>query len=160
MTDDANLSDLQHPDAQTLLATSDVARLAYNGPDGFPRVIPTGFLWTGSALIACTASTAPKVKSLRARPQVALTIDAGGPPRSLQIRGVASIEIVDGIPPEYLAAAAKSMSGDDLAGFEASVRAVYPQMARITVTPTRARYYDFGAGRVPPFLRRLLDAAS
>jgi hypothetical protein len=33
-------------------------------------------------------------------------------------------------------------------------------MARITIAPTWARYYDFGAGRVPTFPRRLLDAAS
>jgi hypothetical protein len=28
-------------------------------------------------------------------------------------------------------------------------------MARITIEPRWARYYDFGAGRVPGFLRKL-----
>ena len=37
---------LGHPDAQKLLSGS-MARLAYNGHDGFPRVIPVGFYWTG-----------------------------------------------------------------------------------------------------------------
>ena len=30
-------------------------------------------------------------------------------------------------------------------------------MARITIAPKWARYYDFGAGRFPTFLRRLVD---
>ena len=54
----------------------------------------------------------------------------------------------------------KSTSGDELAAFEANVRALYKQMARITITPTWARYYDFGAGRLPTYLRRLVDSAS
>jgi hypothetical protein len=33
-------------------------------------------------------------------------------------------------------------------------------MARITITPSWARFYDFGAGRLPTFLRRLMDAGS
>jgi hypothetical protein len=31
----------------------------------------------------------------------------------------------------------------------------YKQMARISITPNWARFYDFGAGRVPDFLTRL-----
>src|SRR5262249_3181832 len=137
------------------------ARLAYNGRDGYPRVIPIGFLWNGTDIVVCTAPTAPKVSALAERPQVALTIDDASPPaRALLVRGVARIEVVDGVAPEYLAAAAKSMSGDDLAGFAAAVRATYAAMARITITPTWARYFDFGGGRVPTYLRRLLDSAS
>jgi Pyridoxamine 5'-phosphate oxidase len=160
MTHD-DVADLRHPDAEQLLRSPDPARLAYDGPDGFPRVIPVGFLWNGSAIVVCTAPTAPKVKALTERPKVALTLDTMGPPtRALLVRGIASIEIVDGVPSDYLAAAAKSSSGDELAAFEASVRAVYKQMARITITPTWARFYDFGANRLPTFLRRLIDSAS
>ena len=161
MTNDSAIADLRHPDAEQLLRSPDPARLAYDGRDGFPRVIPIGFLWNGSAIVVCTAPTAPKVKALRERPQIALTIDDIGPPaKALLVRGIASIEIVDGVASEYLAAAAKSTSGDELAGFEANVRALYKQMARITITPTWARYYDFGAGRLPTFLRRLIDSTS
>jgi hypothetical protein len=32
---------------------------------------------------------------------------------------------------------------------------MYEQMARITIQPRWARYYDFGAGRVPGFLLKL-----
>ena len=156
-----DVEDLRRPDAEQLLRTPDPARLTYNGPDGFPRVIPVGFLWNGTAIVVCTAVTAPKVKALRERPNVAITIDDIGPPaRALLVRGVANVEIVDGVAPEYLAAAAKSTQGDDLAAFEAQVRATYKQMARITVAPTWARFYDFGAGRFPTFLRRLVDASS
>jgi len=33
-------------------------------------------------------------------------------------------------------------------------------MARITIAPNWARFYDFGAGRFPTFLRRLVDSTS
>ena len=39
--------------------------------------------------------------------------------------------------------------------FEAAVRSMYQQMARITIQPRWARYYDFGGGRVPGFLLKL-----
>jgi hypothetical protein len=61
------------------------------------------------------------------------------------------------VVPEYLQAAAKSMSGDDLAGFERNVRAMYPAMARISVVPSWARSYDFNAGRLPGFLKTLAE---
>ena len=161
MTNDSAIADLRHPDAEQLLRSPDPARLAYDGRDGFPRVIPIGFVWNGSAIVVCTAPTAPKVKALTERPQIALTIDDIGPPaKALLVRGIATIEIVEGVPSEYLAAAAKSTTGDELAAFEAAVRALYKQMARITITPTWARYYDFGAGRLPTFLRRLIDSTS
>jgi hypothetical protein len=160
-SNDHTVADLHHPGGQLLLHSPDPARLAYNGLDGFPRVIPTGFLWTGTAIVVCTAPTAPKVKALSERPHVALTIDDIGPPaKALLVRGIASIEIVDGVASEYLAAAAKSTSGEDFARFEAAVRALYAQMARITIAPTWARFYDFGADRLPTYLRRLVDSMS
>lgn len=159
MTNGPALADLQHPGAQALLQSPGPARLAYAGLDGFPRVIPIGFWWTGTDIVVCTAPTAPKVKALAVRPNVALTIDVVGPPaKALLIRGVARIEIVDGVAPEYIAAAGKSTRGDELAAFESNVRALYRHMVRIVIAPTWARYYDFGAGRFPTFLRRLVDA--
>ena len=155
------IKDLEDPGAQELLLSPDPARLAYNGNDGYPRVIPIGFLWNGSDVIVCTAPTAPKVSALATRPNVALTIDTMGPPaKALLVRGVARIEIVDGVPPEYIAASAKSMHGDALATFEKRVRGIYQQMARIAIAPTWVRFYDFGTGRVPRFLRRLLDSGA
>ena len=86
--------------AQELLASTSAAHLAYIGKDGTPRVIPVGFFWTGDQFVISTATTSPKVTALSARPDVALTIDAGDTPdqaRALSIRGRASVEIVDGV---------------------------------------------------------------
>ena len=44
--------------------------------NGFPHVIPIGFYWDGNQLVVCTAVTAPKVKALSSRPDVAITIAA------------------------------------------------------------------------------------
>src|ERR1035438_2308308 len=91
--------ELNDPGAQELLNSAALARLAYTGRDGFPRVIPMGFYWNGEHVIVCTAPISPKVAALSARPQVALTIDTETTPnRALLIRGTAAIETVDGIP--------------------------------------------------------------
>jgi uncharacterized protein YndB with AHSA1/START domain len=153
----ADIADLGEPGAVELLERQPLARLGYNGPDGFPRVIPIGFLWRDGRITVCTATIAPKVAALTARPQVALTIDNdnAAASKALCVRGVAAIDIVDGVPEEYLAATAKGFSADQHAQFEAHVRSVYKQMARITIEPRWARYYDFTAGRVPGFLHKL-----
>ncbi len=146
--------------ARELLASSSMAHLAYLGSDGRPRVIPIGFFWTGHQVVISTATTAPKVAALSARPDAALTIDAGDTPeqaRSLSIRGRAGVETVDGVPEEYLAGARKTMDAEAAAQFEQACRAMYDQMARIAITPDWARYYDFGGGRLPRFLRELAE---
>ena len=140
---------------EEILRTATLARLAYDGVDGTPRVIPIGFLWTGQAVVVATHPTAPKFAALRARPRVALTIDTPSPARSLLLRGEAEIEVVDGPVPEYLEAAAKSMEGEELAAFEEACRETYDRMARISIVPDWARYFDFGAGRFPGFLHEL-----
>jgi hypothetical protein len=141
--------------AEEILRTATLARLAYNGADGTPRVIPIGFLWTGDAVVVATHPTAPKVAALCARPRVALTIDTASPARCLLLRGEAKIEVLEGPAPEYLEAAAKSMEGEELAAFEATCRETYDRMARISIALDWARYFDFAAGRVPDFLRAL-----
>jgi len=151
------IADLGEPGAVDLLEHQPLARLAYAGPDGLPRVIPTGFLWRDGRIVVCTATIAPKVAALSARPHVALAIDNdnAAASKSLSVRGVATIDVVDGVPEEYLAAVAKGIPADQFAAFEAQVRSVYKQMARISIEPRWARYYDFTAGRVPAFLHKL-----
>lgn len=144
--------------AVELLQSAHLARLAYNGPDGFPRVIPVGFLWSDERIVICTATTAPKLRALSSRPEVAVTIDAGSTPadaRSVLVRGIATVEIVDGVADEYLAAARKTMDAEQVQTFEHAVRSLYDQMARISIEPRWARFYDFGAGRVPTFISEL-----
>ena len=155
-------AELGHPGAQSLLDSATLLRLAYNGSDGFPRAIPIGFLWNGSRIVVCTAATAPKVKALSSRPNVALTIDVGDTPAeatALLVRGLASVDIVDGVPDEYIAAARKVMGADQVAEFESQVRSLYDQMAHISIEPVWARFFDFGAGRMPSFLTKLAGGA-
>jgi hypothetical protein len=145
-------------DADELLNKASMARLAYNGPDGLPRVVPIGIFWTGDEIVMATAATAPKVSALTARPEVALTIDAGDSPgsaKTLSVRGIVHLTIVDGVVPEYLAAARKNFEPEYAAEFEKNCRAMYDQMARIALEPRWARFYDFGTGRVPQFLADL-----
>jgi len=59
--------ELEHPGARNLLDSATLLGLAYNGSDGFPRVIPIGFYWNLSQIVVCTAATAPKVKALQRR---------------------------------------------------------------------------------------------
>ena len=108
-----DLSLLQHPVSQELLQSKIPARLAYVWMDGTPRVVPIWFHWNGAQFIMATSPKAPKVRALRANPRVALTIDTVTfPPNVLMVRGTASIEIVDGVPSEYLEASKKVVAAD------------------------------------------------
>jgi hypothetical protein len=155
-------NELEHPGARDLLESATLLRLAYNGSDGFPRVIPVGFYWSGHQIVVCTATTAPKVNALSSRPNVAMTIDVSDTPtqaKALLIRGVAAVEIIDGVPDEYIAASMKALDADQLKEFERQVRSFYDRMARICIEPVWARFFDFGAGRVPSFLTELASGA-
>lgn len=131
-----------------------MCRLAYNGRDGLPRVIPIAFFWTGSEIVMSTTPNAPTVAALRERPEVAFVVDSGDSPdsaRSLSVRGTARIDIVDGVTDEYIAAAYRSYDAEQAAEFEKSVRELYDQ---------QARFYDFDAGRMPKFLTDLVQEKS
>jgi hypothetical protein len=155
--------ELSQPDAQELLRSATLARLAYNGSDGFPRVIPIGFHWNGSQIVICTATTSPKVRAISARPNVAVTIDVGDTPaeaKALLVRGVAALDTVEGVPHEFLAGSTKALDAENAAEFERQVRSTYERMVRIAIEPQWARFYDFGAGRMPSFLTELAKNAS
>jgi len=135
---------LNRPLSQELLARP-LARLAYVANDGTPRAIPMGFTWNGSAIIMCTAKNAPKLKALRRHPQVALTIDTDAyPPNILLIRGQTELDVVEGIPEEFLATNGVSMmTPEQRAAWESEVRSLYDGMVRIVMTPTWAKLIDF-----------------
>jgi hypothetical protein len=141
------------PLAQELLNSNIPARLAYTGRDGCPRAIPIGFLWNGAAFIMGSATNSPKVQALAANPKVALTIDTNTfPPHVLLVRGTASVEIVDGVAPEYLEGTKKYVGSEQWEAFEAQVRATYKQQARITIVPEWAKLLDFET-RLPSALQ-------
>jgi hypothetical protein len=135
---------LSRPMSQELLAR-DLTRLAYIAKDGTPRTIPIGFTWNGSQLVMCTAKNAPKLTALRHNPAVALTIDTEvHPPKILLIRGSAELDVVEGIPDEYLSMnGTYQMTPDQRVEWEAGVRSLYDGMVRIVVTPTWAKLIDF-----------------
>jgi hypothetical protein len=135
---------LNRPGSQELLAR-DVARLAYVATDGTPRTIPIAFAWNGTELVMCTSTNAPKLPALRRAPAVALTIDTEvHPPTILLIRGSAELDVVEGIPAEYLEMnGSYAMTPEQRVEWEAEVRSLYDGMVRIVVTPTWAKLIDF-----------------
>jgi Pyridoxamine 5'-phosphate oxidase len=155
-----------HPDliagetAQRLLASRELARLAYTAADGTPRVFPMLFHWTGEEIVFGTFAGARKIAALRARPDVAITIDtAATPPEVLLLRGRAEVTDVDGIVPEY--ALAQIRYRGEEAGRAAVAEADRPgvRMARIAVRPTWVGVLDFttrfpGGGTADDFDRR------
>ncbi|HEY3978794.1 MAG TPA: pyridoxamine 5'-phosphate oxidase family protein [Streptosporangiaceae bacterium] len=135
---------LSRPASEELLAR-DLTRLAYVARDGTPRNIPIAFTWTGSQVVMCTSTNAPKLPALRQNPVVALTIDTEvHPPKILLIRGRAELDVVDGIPDEYLQMnGTYQMTAEQRAAWETEVRSLYDGMVRIVVTPTWAKLIDF-----------------
>jgi hypothetical protein len=151
---------LTGPLAEEMLHSPLLARLGYNGLDGSPRVIPIGYLWNRTSFIMCTATMAPKVRALTANPKVALTIDTDtSPPHILLVRGTASIDIVDGIPDEFLEASRKVIPPEQWSAFEEQCRATYPQMARIAIQPEWAKLIDFET-TLPSAVEKLISAKS
>ncbi|MGW3430896.1 pyridoxamine 5'-phosphate oxidase family protein [Streptomyces melanosporofaciens] len=135
---------LNRPISQELLAR-DLTRLAYVAGDGIPRCIPIAFTWNGSEIVLCTTKNAPKLPALRKNPMVALTIDTEvHPPKILLIRGRAELDVVDGIPDEYVQMnGSYEMTPEQRIAWEAEVRSLYDGMVRIVVTPTWAKLIDF-----------------
>jgi hypothetical protein len=136
---------LSRPLSRELLAR-DVARLAYVARDGTPRNIPIIFAWNGSHIVMCTPRNAPKLRALSENPMVALTIDTEvHPPKILLVRGRAELDVVDGIPDEYLQTTSTyEMTPEQRVEWEAEVRSLYHDgMVRVVVTPTWAKLIDF-----------------
>lgn len=130
--------------AQRLLASTELARLAYVASDGTPRVFPMLFHWTGEELVLSTFAGAGKIRALRAKPAVAITIDAASqPPEVLLVRGRAEVTDVDGIVPEYALAQRRYGGEEHAAALLAELDRPGTRMARIAVRPTWVGVLDF-----------------
>lgn len=149
---------LQDPAAQHLLQAPLPARMAYLGTDGAPRIVPSWFQWTGTELVMATYIAGPsagirhparRLSALRADPRVAISIDTEDfPPCALTLRGAVMIDEVDGIAPEY-AAAARRYLGDSGAGeLLAAVDRPGTRQARLVLRPAWVGLLDF-ATRLP-----------
>ena len=150
---------LAKPISQELLGSSIPARLAYVGVDGGPRVIPIAYLWTGQHVVGYTVPKSAKVRALRKSPRVALTIDTQDqwPPRALLIRGAARVELVEGVPDTYIEASRKVIPAEHFDGWEQGVRALYDEMAQITIEPAWAKLLDFET-TIPKAVEDLVQA--
>jgi hypothetical protein len=135
---------LQHPASRQLLESKIPARLAYVWTDGTPRVVPIWFHWNGQEFILATPPKAPKLKALTKNQKVALTIDDDAfPHKVLLIRGSARLQTVDGIVPEYAAAAERYFGREKGQAWVEKLRTMIPNMVRITVTPEWVGLLDF-----------------
>ncbi|MEW2518799.1 pyridoxamine 5'-phosphate oxidase family protein [Actinacidiphila alni] len=135
---------LNLPLSRELLAR-DLARVALVAPDGTPRVYPTGFFWNGTEIVMCTAKNARKLPALRRNPAIALTVDTEDhPPKVLHLRGRAELDVVDGIPEEYMQwNGTYKMTPEQRAEWETNVRSLYDGMVRVVVKPTWVKLIDF-----------------
>ncbi|MCR6485472.1 pyridoxamine 5'-phosphate oxidase family protein [Amycolatopsis sp. OK19-0408] len=155
---------LNHKYSQELLAR-DLGRLAFTALDGTPRVIPIGIYWNGAEIVMCTSKNARKLEMLRRSPAVALTIDTEvHPPKILTLRGEAELDVVDGIPHEYLQMnGTYQMTPEQRVEWEANVRALYDGMVRIVLKPTWVKLTDFETtlpGNVAELIEQQAAAAS
>ena len=144
---------LETETAQRLLAAPIPARMALIAPDGTPRIVPSWFHWTGTELVMPTYIAGPqigirhpaaRVAALRARPDVAVSIDTETfPPQSLTLRGKVEITEVDGLAPEYAAAARRYLGEQAAAGMLASMDQPGTVQARIALRPAWVGLLDF-----------------
>lgn len=135
---------LSHSTAQRLLESTELARLAYIGKDGTPRVLPMLFDWTGDEIVFGAYANSHKLVSLRANPAVAITIDSfGPPPEVLLLRGEARIEDCADIPVEYERAHRRYYGQEQGAANVAGVREQGVRMTRIALRPSWVGVLDF-----------------
>jgi hypothetical protein len=135
---------LQHPASQELLGSKIPARLAYIWTDGTPRVIPIWFHWNGRELVMATPPKAPKLKALAKNPRVSLTIDDNiFPHKVLLVRGTARLQTVEGMVPEYIAAAERYFGREQGEAWIGQLRTMVPNMVKITITPEWVGLLDF-----------------
>src|SRR4051794_40935777 len=137
--------------AKRLLDSTIPARYAYTTRDGAPRIVASWFVWTGEELVMPTFISAPhishaayRVRALRERPEVAVSIDTeASPPEVLSIRGRAEVVEVDGIVPEYAQAAERYLGAEQATPYLSQLDHPSTRMARIAVRPRWVGVLDF-----------------
>jgi len=135
---------LQHPAAQELLHSKIPARLAYVWTDGTPRVIPIWFHWNGREFTMASPPKAPKLRALAKNPKVSFTIDDNTfPHKVLLIRGTARLEPVEGIVPEYAAAAERYFGPEQGQAWVKQLLTLTSSMVRIRIAPEWVGLLDF-----------------
>ncbi|MHA6785737.1 pyridoxamine 5'-phosphate oxidase family protein [Pseudonocardia saturnea] len=130
--------------ARELLASTEPARLAFTAGDGTPRVLPMWFRWSGDELVLATFAGSAKVAALRARPEVAVTIDRIGPPPDvLLLRGRVDLDEVDGVLPDYAEMQVRYLGPEIAAAALTQVDVPGVRMVRIGLRPSWVGTLDF-----------------
>jgi PPOX class probable F420-dependent enzyme len=134
---------LDDPVVAALLEGANLARLAYTGLDGRPRVVPIWFAHDGDDIVMVTGPKAEKVRALAQNPAVALSIDTTGPPpKALLIDGDATLEPVEGMAPEYRPIVERYL-GPMADAYLAQLLPRVKRQVRIRVQPRSWRIFDF-----------------
>jgi hypothetical protein len=155
-TKQGDVSLIHDPVAQELLQSKAPAHLAYTWRDGTPRVVPIGFHWNGQEIVLATAPDAPKMKVLTDGAKVALTIDSDGAlPKVLLVRGTVRVDTVEGIAPEWAAAAYRSQGEEGGRAMVENSAPLYPRMSRIFIQPQWVGILDFET-RLPSAVERAI----
>jgi hypothetical protein len=130
--------------ANTASTSAQETRLAYVARTAHPDRSRSGSHGMGRRS-SCARPERPEARGPGHNPAVALTIDTEvHPPKILLIRGRAELDVVEGIPEEYLAMnGSYTMTPEQRVEWEAQVRSLYDGMVRIVVTPTWVKLIDF-----------------
>ena len=131
------------PVVAELLASRILMRLAYVGAHDQPHVVPIWYRYAEGRFTVVTGPRADKVRHISQRPRVSFTIDTNRPPyHVLLVEGVASVEQVEGMAPEYPDIVRRFLGpGADtyLSRMEGRVK----RQVRITIEPQTWRILDF-----------------
>ena len=131
------------PVVQELLASSTLMRLAYVGANLQPHVVPIWYGYSDGEFVVVTGPKADKVRHIAERPRVSFTIDSDRPPyRVLLVDGLASLEPVEGMAPEYSDIVRKFL-GPGADGYLGRMEGRVKRQVRIRIRPTSVRVLDF-----------------
>ena len=144
---------LDDPAAQRMLGSRQMAHLAFTWTDGTPRCTPMWFHWNGTEVVMASPVGAPKVVALTGGQPVAITIYSPDWPYDvLLVRGEVAVDEVDGVAPEYRAAAIRYFGEEQGNGWCDQLPAGL-RMARFRVRPQWVGVLDFdGMRRLPSAL--------
>jgi hypothetical protein len=136
--------------AQRLLNAPLVARLAYIGKDGTPRVIPVNYVWNVDELVIPAFAGTYKIRDLGVRPDVAVCIDTtDGAPQALMLRGRVTMTEADGVLPEYAVTQRQGRGEEQANAYLEAIDQPGLRMVRISLRPTWVSIVDFGGQRLP-----------
>ncbi|MEV0087538.1 hypothetical protein [Saccharopolyspora sp. NPDC050642] len=102
------------------------------------------FLWNGDEVVIAAFAGTYKVRDLRARPDVAITIGtADGPPQVLMLRGKVTLAEVDGVLPEYATMQRAGLGEEAGDAYVVAIDKPGLRMVRIALRPAWVGVLDF-----------------